>query len=77
MPLDPNKLYQKKPRLEQPTLRPAVLFAIEWSAIIFAGMLAVLFLCWSLAVVSTSDTESLTAAQAPQPASNNPAIFLP
>ena len=45
MPLDPNKISRKRPRL-----RPDILFAAEWSAIIFAGMLAVLFLAWALAL---------------------------
>lgn len=45
MPLDPNKLYRKGSATRQ-----AVLFAVEWSAITFAGMLAVLFLGWALAL---------------------------
>lgn len=43
MPLDPDKLSQKTPKL-----RAEVLLAAEWSAIVFAGMLAVLFLAWAL-----------------------------
>ena len=45
MPLDPNKLYRKRS-----SARETVLFALEWSAITFAGMLAVLFLAWALAL---------------------------
>lgn len=43
MPLDPNKFSQ-----ETASTRRAVLFAVESSAIIFAGMLAVLFYSWAL-----------------------------
>jgi hypothetical protein len=43
MPLDPSKFRQKKPSAQQ-TFR----LAVEWSAIILAGMLAVLFLSWSI-----------------------------
>lgn len=45
MPLDPDKLAQKTPKL-----RAEVLLAAEWAAIVFAGMLAVLFLAWALAL---------------------------
>ena len=45
MPLDPNKFYQKRS-----STRRTVLLAAEWSAIIFTGMLAVLFLSWALAL---------------------------
>jgi hypothetical protein len=43
MPLDPNRFRQKR-RSAAETLR----LAVEWAAIIFAGMLAVLFLSWSI-----------------------------
>lgn len=43
MPLDPSKFHQKRPSTHEP-LR----LAVEWSAIIFAGMLAVLFLSWAV-----------------------------
>jgi len=43
MPLDPNKLYQKKSGDWR-----AVFAAAEWAAIIFACMLALLFLSWAL-----------------------------
>jgi len=65
MPLDPNKFYQKKPNLEQSAIRPAVLLAIESCAIIVAGMLAVVFLCWALAVQSSPDPDSFTGEQVP------------
>lgn len=45
MPLDPNKFYRK-----QSSTRRTALLAVEWSAIIFAGMLAVLFLSWAIAL---------------------------
>lgn len=45
MPLDPSKFRHKKPSTQE-TLR----LAAEWSAIILAGMLAVLFLSWSVAL---------------------------
>jgi hypothetical protein len=45
MPLEPNKVGQKRSGTQQ-----AVLFAAEWSAIIFAAMLAVFFLSWALAL---------------------------
>ncbi len=44
MPLDHGKFCRKKAGARQ-----AMLIAMEWSAIIFAGMLAVLFLGWALA----------------------------
>jgi hypothetical protein len=72
MPLDPNKLYGKKPRL-----RSEVLLALEWSAIIFAGMLAVLFLSRALALQTMPETGSVTADQAVQTTSDSPATFLP
>jgi hypothetical protein len=43
MPQDPNKFYRKRP-----SDRRLILIALEWSAIIFAGMLALLFLGWAL-----------------------------
>jgi len=46
MPLDPGKFLRKKKSWAGNT----VLFAAEWSAIIFTGMLAVLFLSWALAL---------------------------
>ena len=46
MPLDPNKFHQKSEK--RPSAQQGVLVAVEWSAIIFAGMLAVLFLAWAL-----------------------------
>lgn len=70
MPLDPNKLYQKNPRL-----RPAILVAVEWSAIIFAGMMAVLFLGWALALHPTAMTGSVTADQVSHTASDQPALL--
>jgi len=48
MPLDPNKFHQKSEK--RPSAQQGVLAAVEWSAIIFAGMLAVLFLVWALAL---------------------------
>ena len=46
MPLDLDRFFMKK----KSAARRAVLFAVEWSAIIFTGMLAVLFLAWALAL---------------------------
>jgi hypothetical protein len=46
MPLDPNRFLVKK----KSRARKAVLFAVEWSAILFTGMLAVLFVAWALAL---------------------------
>jgi hypothetical protein len=43
MPLDPNKFHRQRS-----SDRHAILFALEWSAIIFTGMLALLFLGWAL-----------------------------
>lgn len=68
MPLDPNKLYQKRPKL-----RPEILVAVEWSAIIFALMLAVLFLGWALALQLVPETASFTADEISQPTNDSPA----
>jgi len=46
MPLDPNKFHHNSEK--RSSAPPGVLAAVEWSAIIFAGMLAVLFLAWAL-----------------------------
>ena len=48
MPLDPTKLDPTKIRRKESAARQEVLLAVEWSAIIFFGMLAVLFLSWAL-----------------------------
>ena len=48
MRLDPSKLDPGKIRRKGSATRQAALFAVEWSAIIFSGMLAVLFLSWAL-----------------------------
>jgi hypothetical protein len=45
MPLDPSKFQQKKPSTQE-----ALRLAVEWSAIILASMLALLFLGWSIAL---------------------------
>jgi hypothetical protein len=69
MPLDPNKLSHKRPRLQ-----PDVLLAAEWSAIVFAGMLAVLFLVWAFAL-QFPETGIFTADEASQTASDNPPVL--
>ena len=46
MPLDPNKFHRSSEK--RPSAQQGVLAAAEWSAIVFAGMLAVLFLAWAL-----------------------------
>lgn len=43
MPMDPTKLNRKRSSAQQ-----GVLAAVEWCAIIFAGMLALLFLVWAV-----------------------------
>ena len=63
MPLDPNKFYHKRR-----TSRPEILLAVEWSAIIFAGMLAMLFFAWALAL-QLPESGIFTADEASQPQS--------
>jgi hypothetical protein len=48
MPLDPRHFYRKKKSEAANT----IFFAVEWSAIILIGLLAVLFLSWGLALHS-------------------------
>jgi hypothetical protein len=55
MPLDPNGLHRKKP-----SIWLTVLPAVEWSAIVFTGMLSVLFLSWALALGMPSETVTLS-----------------
>ena len=64
MPLDPTKIRRKGSATRQ-----AVLLAVEWSAIIFSGMLAVLFLSWALELrlpqINISDTTESAHIGAP------------
>lgn len=66
MPLDPNRFYQKRS-----SARQAILHAVEWSAIAFTGMLAVLFLSWALALqlpsqsITTESTSNLAGGTSP------------
>lgn len=66
MPLDPNKLSRKTPKPDAD-----VLLAIEWSVIVFAGMLAVLFFAWALAL-QLPEIGAFTADQVSQTTSENP-----
>jgi len=66
MPLDPNKLSRKTPKPDAD-----VLLAIEWSVIVFAGMLAVLFFAWALAL-QLPEIRAFTADQVSQTTSENP-----
>lgn len=68
MPLDPNNFHRKRSSAQQ-----EVLAAVEWSAIIFAGMLAVLFLVWALTLrlpdsLPTGIENSSNLAQGQDPA---------
>jgi hypothetical protein len=69
MPLDPTKLDPTKIRRKGSEARQAVLLAVEWSAIIFSGMLAVLFLSWALELrlpqINISDTTESAHIGAP------------
>ena len=60
MPLDPTKFDPTKVRRKGSATRQAAVLAVEWSAIIFSGMLAVLFLSWALELrlppINTSNT---------------------
>lgn len=69
MPLDPSKLYPKR----RPKHGPEILQAVEWSAIVFAFMLAILFLSWALALQSAPETASFTAGEVHQPTSDSAA----
>ena len=70
MPLDPNKFCQKRSGA-----RKAVLFAVEWSAIIFTGMLAVLFLSWALALQLPAEGASKPTENASKLVGRNLAIL--
>ena len=72
MPLDPNKFYQKRS-----STRQAVLLAVEWLAIIFTGMLAVLFLRWALALQLPSESASLVTESASNPPANAVGAHVP
>ena len=69
MPLDPTKLDPTKIRRKGSATRQAVLLAVEWSAIISSGMLAVLFLSWALELrlpqINISDTTESAHIGAP------------
>jgi hypothetical protein len=71
MPLDPNKLQRK-----ESGVREAALFAAEWSAIIFSGMLAVLFLSWAFALWTLPDGASAATEQARHNTAANRTVLL-
>lgn len=62
MPLDPDKFERKWLGAWQTGL-----FAAEWSAIIFAGMLAILFLIWALALANGLSFAAVAAPRAVEP----------
>lgn len=64
MPLDPNKFYHQK---KSSSSRQAMLLAVEWSAIVFAGMLAVLFLSWAVELQMPSLSDSMIGENASDP----------
>jgi hypothetical protein len=48
MPLDPSKFDPTKYPRNRSSAQEGVQVAMEWCAIVFVGMLAVLFLAWAL-----------------------------
>jgi hypothetical protein len=69
MPLDPTKFNPTKTRRKGSGTGQAALLAVEWSAIIFSGMLAILFLSWALELqlpqINISDTTESAHIGAP------------